>query len=142
MSRIIRDLDSVLLCVVKVTGSSGWIGTTCHQSNMKNGLSLHIVLPDSALDSFTTLTIHRSQKFQNTTKSISAQCALGEIVEAMSQQYYKAMHCALGAILDLLHNSKTSGSKIMKFTPSPTFTMRNILEKNVWPLKANKAMLK
>ena len=26
VSRIIRDLDSVLLYVVKVTGSSGWIG--------------------------------------------------------------------------------------------------------------------
>ena len=28
-----------------------------------------------------------------------------------------APHCALGAILDLLHNSEASGSKIMKFTP-------------------------
>ena len=60
VSRIIRDLDSVLLYVVKVTGSSGWIGTVCNQSNMENGLSLHIVLPDSALDSFTTMTVHRS----------------------------------------------------------------------------------
>ena len=56
--------------------------------------------------------------------------------------FRQAKHCALGAILDLLHNSKTSGSKIMKFTPSPTFTMRNILVKNFWPLKARKAMLK
>ena len=75
VSRIIRDLDSVLLYVVKVTGSSGWIGTVWNQSIMENGSSLHIVLPDSALDSFTTMTVHRSQKFQNTTKSISAKCA-------------------------------------------------------------------
>ena len=60
VSGIIRDLDSVLLYVVKVTGSSGWIGTVCNQSNMENGSSLHIVLPDSALDSFTTMTVHRS----------------------------------------------------------------------------------
>ena len=60
VSRIIRDLDSVLLYVVKVTGSSGWIGTVCNQSNMENGLSWHILLPDSALDSFTTMTVHRS----------------------------------------------------------------------------------
>ena len=51
-------------------------------------------------------------------------------------------HCALGAILGLLHNSKTSACKIMKFTPSPTFTMRKILVKNFWPLKARRAMLK
>ena len=56
MSRIIRDLDSVLIYVVKVRGSSGWIGTVCNQSNMENGSSLHIVLPESALDSFTTMT--------------------------------------------------------------------------------------
>ena len=53
VSRIIRDLDSVLLYVVKVTGSSGWIGTVCNQSNMENGSSLHIVLPDFALYSIT-----------------------------------------------------------------------------------------
>ena len=74
-SRIIRDLDSVLLYLVKVTGSSGWIRTVWNQSIMENGLSLHIVLPDSALDSFTTFKVHRSQMFQNTTKYISAQCA-------------------------------------------------------------------
>ena len=37
VSRIIRDLDSVLLYVVKVRGSSGWIGTVCNQSNMEYG---------------------------------------------------------------------------------------------------------
>ena len=52
------------------------------------------------------------------------------------------MHCALGAILDLLYKSKTSGGKVMKFTPSYTFTKRNILVKKFWPLKARKAMLK
>ena len=51
-------------------------------------------------------------------------------------------HCALGAILDLLYKSKTSGGKVMKFTPSYTFTKRNILVKKFWPLKARKAMLK
>ena len=35
--RIKRDLDSVLLYVVKVRGSSGWIETVCNQSNMENG---------------------------------------------------------------------------------------------------------
>ena len=58
VSRIIRDLDLVLLYVVKVTGSSGCIGTVCNQSNMENGSTLHIVLLDSALDSFTTMTVH------------------------------------------------------------------------------------
>ena len=53
-----------------------------------------------------------------------------------------AIHCALGAILDLLYKSKTSGGKVMKFTPSYTFTKRNILVKKFWPLKARKAMLK
>ena len=76
MSRIIRDLDSVLLYLVKVRGASGLIGTVCNQSNMENGLSWHIVLPDSALDSFTTMTVHGSLKFQYSTKSILAQCAL------------------------------------------------------------------
>ena len=57
MSCVIRDLDSVLLYVVKVRGSSGWLGTVCNQSNMENGSSLHIVLPDSALDSFSTMTV-------------------------------------------------------------------------------------
>ena len=51
-------------------------------------------------------------------------------------------HCALGAILDLLYKSKTSGGKVMKFTQSYTFTKRNILVKKFWPLKARKAMLK
>ena len=51
-------------------------------------------------------------------------------------------HCAMGAILDLLYKSKTSGGKVMKFTPSYTFTKRNILVKKFWPLKARKAMLK
>ena len=60
VSRIIGDLDSVLLHIVKVRGPLGWIGTVCNQSNMENGLSWHIVLPDSALDSFTTMTVHRS----------------------------------------------------------------------------------
>ena len=50
----IRDLDLVLLHVVKVWGSSGWLGTGCNKSNMENGWPLHIVLPDSALGSFTT----------------------------------------------------------------------------------------
>ena len=48
----------------------------------------------------------------------------------------------MGAILDLPHKSQTSDCKIMKFTPSPTFAMRNILVKTFWPLKARKAMLK
>ena len=52
------------------------------------------------------------------------------------------LHCALGAIWDLLYKSKTSGGKVMKFTPSYTFTKRNILVKKFWPLKARKAMLK
>ena len=52
------------------------------------------------------------------------------------------VHCALGAILDLLYKSKTSGGKVMKFSPSYTFTKRNILVKKFWPLKARKAMLK
>ena len=60
MLLFIRDLDSVLLYVVKVRGSSRWIRTVCNQSNMENGSSLHIVLPDSALDSFTIMTVHRS----------------------------------------------------------------------------------
>ena len=59
VSRIIRDLDSVMFYVVKVKGSSGWIGTVCNQSNMENGSSLHMVLPDSALNRFTTMTVHR-----------------------------------------------------------------------------------
>ena len=42
---------------------------------MKNGSSLHIVLPDCALDNFTTVTVQRSEMFQTTTKSILAQCA-------------------------------------------------------------------
>ena len=74
VSRIIRDFNSVLLYVVKVRGSSAWIGTVCNQSGKEDGLSL----PDSALDNFTTmtLTVHRSKMSKNTTKSISAQCAL------------------------------------------------------------------
>ena len=60
VSRIIRDLDSVLLYVVKVRSSPGWIRTVCNLSNMENGLSLHIVLPDSAFDSFTTMAVDRS----------------------------------------------------------------------------------
>ena len=44
---------------------------------MANRALLHKVLLDTALDSFTTMTVHRSQKFQNTTKSISAQCGVG-----------------------------------------------------------------
>ena len=60
VSRIIRDLESELLYVVKVRGSSGWIGTVCNQFNMENGLSLQIALPDSALDNFTTMTVHRN----------------------------------------------------------------------------------
>ena len=35
VSRIIRYLDSVLLYVLKVRGSSGWIGTMCNQSKWK-----------------------------------------------------------------------------------------------------------
>ena len=62
VSRIIRDLDSVRLYVVKVTGSSGWIGTVCNQSNMENGWSLQIILLDSALDTFTSMTV--SQKLR------------------------------------------------------------------------------
>ena len=45
---IIRYLDAVLLFLVKVRGSSGWIGTVCNKSNMENGSSLQIILPYSA----------------------------------------------------------------------------------------------
>ena len=60
----------------------------------------------------------------------------------LESQWNPPIHCALGAILDLLYKSKTSGGKVMKFTPSYTFTKRNILVKKFWPLKARKAMLK
>ena len=43
---------------------------------MENGSSLHIILPDSNLDNFTAMIVHRSYMFQNTTKFISAQCVL------------------------------------------------------------------
>ena len=46
---------------------------------------LDIFLPDSALDNFTTMTVHRSSKFQNMTKSISAQCAIVVVVKASAK---------------------------------------------------------
>ena len=67
VSCIIRGLDSVLLFVVKVTKSYDSIGTMCNQFNMENRALLHKVLPDSALANFTTMVLHISQNFQNTT---------------------------------------------------------------------------
>ena len=57
---MIRGLKSVLLYLVKVMGSSRWIRTVCNQSNIEKVPSLHIVLHDSAMDSFTNVTVHRS----------------------------------------------------------------------------------
>ena len=48
--RIIVRFSSVLFCVVKVMGSSGWFGTMCNQSRMVNVWILCIAKLKSALD--------------------------------------------------------------------------------------------
>ena len=48
----------------------------CNHFSLEIRALLRKVLPDSALANFTTMIMHRSQNFQNTTLPISAQCAM------------------------------------------------------------------
>ena len=77
-SRFLIGSGSVLLYVVKVTESSVSFGTMCNGFSMENASLLYKVLPDSALDKFTTMALHSSQMFQYATWPITDLCAGGD----------------------------------------------------------------